>query len=262
MIDFKYTSPILRHALESFGHGIYHYLDGTELGRKFALLHIDHAIELLLKEKVVCLGESIYKKDGKTSGMYDAYTILDNHKVPIPEKPRLEDLHDFRNIIQHKGLTPDVHTTDFYITEAYQFVKRFLRDEIGIKIDIHLPRPYIRAMEGLEIEENKLPDEVKKRLLDSEQLFTSGAYEMAVISAFTGLEIAIRNRYGNNKPSPLVNLYRMLIDEGKVDKNLWIRFKSVTHLRNKAAHTGGGISREEAREALNDLNIIVDFLPD
>ena len=37
------TSPMLRHAFESFEHGLLHYLEGTELGRKFALLHIDHA---------------------------------------------------------------------------------------------------------------------------------------------------------------------------------------------------------------------------
>jgi len=261
MYNVKGMSPILRHALESFEHGVFHYLDDTEIGRKFALLHIDHSIELILKEKVARLGQSIFKKDGKTIGVYDAYTILENHSISIPEKPRLEDLHDFRNIVQHKGLTPDEHTTEFYITVAYNFVKRFLHDEMGIELDTYLPRPYIRAMEGLEPEEGKLADEVKRRLLDSEQLFSSGAYEMAVISAFTGLEIAIRNKFKDSKPSPLVNLFRQLVDEGKVDENVWARFKHVTQLRNKAAHTGGGISREQAREALNDLNGIVDILP-
>lgn len=261
MSNVKYMSPILRHALESFEHGVFHYFDNTEIGRKFALLHIDHSIELILKEKVARLGRSIFKRDGKTIGIYDAFSILENHNISIPEKPRLEDLHDFRNIVQHKGLSPDEYTTEFYITEAYNFVKRFLHDEIRIELDVHLPHPYIRAMEGLEPEGIKLADEVQRRLLDSEQLFSSGAYEMAVISAFTGLEIALRNKFKDSKPSPLVILFRRLVDDGKVDKNDWARFKRVTQLRNKAAHTGGGISREQAREALNDLNHIVDILP-
>ena len=75
---------MLRHAFESFEHGLLHYLEGTELGRKFALLHIDHAIELILKEKVVRTGQSIYRKDGKTITVHEAYAALVN--IPIPEK--------------------------------------------------------------------------------------------------------------------------------------------------------------------------------
>lgn len=51
-------SPMFRHAIESFEHGLEHFLDGTDRSRKFALLHIDHAIELMLKEKCVQLGKS------------------------------------------------------------------------------------------------------------------------------------------------------------------------------------------------------------
>ena len=36
------------HASESFEHGLEHYLDGAERSRKFAILHIDQAIELFL----------------------------------------------------------------------------------------------------------------------------------------------------------------------------------------------------------------------
>jgi hypothetical protein len=150
MSDFKGLSPMLRHALESFEHGVFHYLDGTELSRKFALLHIDHAIELILKEKVAQTGQSIFRKDGKTIGIHEAYSALESKNVTILEKPRLEDLHDFRNIVQHKGLTPDEHTTEFYVTEAYRFMKRFLTEELGIRLASILPRPYITAMEGLE----------------------------------------------------------------------------------------------------------------
>ncbi|MHB0966518.1 MAG: hypothetical protein ACYC36_08700 [Bellilinea sp.] len=261
MPNYKGISPVLRHAMESFEHGVFHYLDGTEISRKFAFLHIDHAIELILKEYVVRLGESLYRKDGKTIGLYDAYSILETKGVFIPEKPRLEDLHDFRNIVQHKGLTPDEQTTEFYVIVAYKFVKRFLHDELALELDLYLPHAYTRTMEGVETIEGNLSNEVKKRLLDSEQLFSSGTYEMAVISAFTALEISLRRKFQENQSIPLVNLFRQLVDNGKVKEEVWIKFKHATKLRNKAAHTGGGISKSEARKALDDLNSFVEILP-
>ncbi|GAI20870.1 unnamed protein product, partial [marine sediment metagenome] len=37
-------------------------------------------------------------------------------------------------------------------------------------------------------------------------------------------------------------------------------FKKAAGLRNKAAHTGGGISREQARHAIDDLHGLIDDL--
>jgi len=255
MSKYRGLSPILRHGLESFEHGVFHFLDDTELGRKFSLLHIDHSVELILKEKVQRIGESIFRRDGKTISVHEAYSILSSKHISIPEKPRLEDLHDFRNIVQHKGLTPDQHTADFYVKEAYRFVRRFLHDELGLELDSYIPRPHLRVMEGAE------RGELKNRLLEAEAVFASGAYEMAIISAFTALEIAVRNKVGYEKPSPLVSLVRRFLDEGKVDTAVWNKFKHVTRIRNKAAHTGGGISKEQAREALDYLIDVIDALP-
>lgn len=70
MSNTNNIAPMLIHALESFEHGIFHHLDNTDTSRKFAFLHIDHAIELILKEKVVRLGLSIL---GKTENQ-SAYT--------------------------------------------------------------------------------------------------------------------------------------------------------------------------------------------
>ena len=107
MPDSKGLSPILRHSLESFEHGVFHYLDNTELGRKFALLHVDHSIELMLKEKVVRLGQSIYRKDGKTIGAHEAYTALESSNISVPEKPRLEGFPPASEILSSiKDLRP------------------------------------------------------------------------------------------------------------------------------------------------------------
>lgn len=262
MSDFKGLSPIVRHSLESFEHGIFHYLDSTELGRKFALLHIDHSIELILKEKVVRLGQSIYRKDGKTIGIHEAYTALESGGVSIPEKPRLEDLHDFRNVVQHKGLTPDEHTTDFYVNEAYRFVKRFLHDELGIELEAYLPRSYVKAIEGIETEEEKAGSEINKRLSEAETIFAAGAYESAIVSAYIALERTVRNKVKDDR-QPLIVLVRRLVDEGHISKDIQKRIMIVTDLRNRAAHTGDRISKQQAQETLNNLkDIIAEIAPE
>jgi len=264
MVDLSALSPMLRHALESFEHGILHYLDATELGRKFALLHLDHSIELVLKEKIASTGRSIYRKDGRTISVHEAYGALSN--TSIPERPRLEDLHDFRNIIQHKGLTPDEHTTEFHVTQAYKFIKRFLKDELGVDLSAYLPHSLVVAMEGLEAGHEELTEEAKRLLGAAERAFSSGDYATAVFSGFTALEITARDRGGMTKdgipfPLSLLDLMDSYATTGVIDDAVHKKFAYVRRLRNMAAHTGAAISRDRAREALDYSSQIIDALP-
>lgn len=138
-------SPMLIHAIESFQHGIEHYFDGTPVGRKFAILHVDHAIELLLKEKVVLIGKSIYRADGLTLSIHETLNSL--KEVNIPEKPRIQEIHDLRNTIQHKGITPDEITTEFYIEVGYEFFKRFSIEEMNLKFEDIIAQRFIRLFD-------------------------------------------------------------------------------------------------------------------
>lgn len=152
-------SPMFKHAIESFEHGLEHFLDGTERSRKFALLHIDHSIELMLKEKCVQLGKSIYKSDGTTLGIHEVFSSLGKSQIAIPEQPRLEELHDLRNTVQHKGLIPDALTAQFHVEIAYDFIKRFLEKEMSTPLDEVLPKRYRILMEGLEEPAKEGPEE-------------------------------------------------------------------------------------------------------
>src|SRR5258706_5094931 len=82
-------SPLLRSAFEVPEHGLWHFFrSDTTTDMKFALLHIDQAIELLLKEKVRAGGRSIYKNPKETITIWGAYEILTNELgCTIPEKP-------------------------------------------------------------------------------------------------------------------------------------------------------------------------------
>lgn len=177
-------SPMFSHALESFEHGLEHYGDGTPRGRKFALLHIDQAIELVLKEKCARLGKSIYKSDGTTLTFHEAAHSVSKER-DLPELPRLQDLHDLRNTIQHKGLTPDPLTTEYHVVVAYEFLRRFLPGELNTPLQ-EIVGPRLRAM----IEGPPTPVPPPAEIIDALRLARETADPTARI--FAGFTVAER----------------------------------------------------------------------
>src|SRR5208283_5515805 len=129
-------SPLLRSAMETLNHGLWHFLRSeTSTDMKFALLHVDQAVELLLKEKIRSAGKSIYKNPKETISIWGAYEILEKDLgCKIPEKPDLELLHEERNSIQHKYANPSPQDAAFHIEKAMQFIRRFVKDELALDI--------------------------------------------------------------------------------------------------------------------------------
>lgn len=140
-------SPILRSAFEVLEHGLYHFFrSDTTTDMKFALLHVDQAIELLLKEKVREGGISIYKSKNpkETITIWGAFEILTSELgCKIPERPNLELLHEERNNIQHKYANPSFDDARFHLDHALKFIKRFLKDELKIDLASYLPSEFI-----------------------------------------------------------------------------------------------------------------------
>jgi hypothetical protein len=137
-------SPLLRSSLEVLEHGLWHFFrSNTATDMKFAILHVDQAIELLLKECVRHKGESIFKNPKETISIWRAYEILDSKKCAIPEKPDLELLHEERNNIQHKYLNPSPEDASFHISKGVEFYRRFLHDELCVDIYDHIPSNFL-----------------------------------------------------------------------------------------------------------------------
>lgn len=138
-------SPLLRSAFEVLEHGLYHYLRSTTpKDMKFALLHIDQAIELLLKERVRMGGHSIYKNPKETITIYGAYEILqDRLRCAIPERPDLELLHEERNSIQHKYANPSPDDAAFHVQKAMKFIARFVKDELSVELADFIPSEFL-----------------------------------------------------------------------------------------------------------------------
>lgn len=141
-------SPLFRSAVEVLEHGLWHYFrSNTTADMKFAILHVDQAIELFLKEKVRISGKSIYKNPKETISIWGSYDILEKEiGCKIPEKPDLELLHEERNNIQHKYANPDPDDTAFHMGKALQFLKRFLKDELKVNIADHIPSDYLKQI--------------------------------------------------------------------------------------------------------------------
>jgi hypothetical protein len=141
-------SPLLRSAFEVLDHGLFHFLrSNTAKDMKFALLHVDQAVELMLKECVRAGGKSIYKNPKETITIWGAYEILANElHVAIPEKPDLELLHEERNNIQHKYANPSPDDAAFHIEKAMAFIRRFTKDELKLDIKDHIPSEYLEQL--------------------------------------------------------------------------------------------------------------------
>lgn len=138
-------SPLVRSAFEVLEHGLSHYLrSNTPKDMKFALLHIDQAVELLLKERVRSGGHSIYKNPKETITIYGAYDILETKlSCTIPERPDLELLHEERNNIQHKYANPSADDAAFHVERAMKFIDRFVRDELKLTLAEYIPSDFL-----------------------------------------------------------------------------------------------------------------------
>jgi hypothetical protein len=138
-------SPLLRSAFEVLNHGLWHFFRSqTTTDMKFALLHVDQAVELLLKEKVRAGGRSIYKNPKETISIWGAYDILANElHVVIPEKPDLELLHEERNNIQHKYANPSPDDAAFHIEKAMKFIRRFVKNELKLEIKSYVSAEFL-----------------------------------------------------------------------------------------------------------------------
>lgn len=153
-------SPILRSALETLEHGLWHFFrSDTVTDMKFAILHVDQAVELILKERVRHGKYSIYKNPKETISIWGAYDVLEKEiKCVIPEKPNLELLHEERNSIQHRYANPSADDASFHITNAVEFIRRFLKEELDVDIYDHVPTEFLDQLFPPEELDDEEPD--------------------------------------------------------------------------------------------------------
>jgi hypothetical protein len=133
-------SPMLQMGLDLLVHGLQHFINGETLDRRLAILHLDQAVELTLKERLRAGGKQIMKPGRKESiSLIDAYDELDKMGIPIFERTNLDLLHEERNNIQHLFASPDDNITRFHLDNTLSFFARFLSDEFAMNLLDYIP---------------------------------------------------------------------------------------------------------------------------
>ncbi len=119
-------------------HAIEHFAQNADRDKKLSVLHLANALELILKDKLLDLGESVYKNPKETKTIYAVFEDLEKLEVRIPQKHILELLIDERNTIQHRfGSISDVMAA-YYVENVIDFFEQFLKAEYGIQLKDHL----------------------------------------------------------------------------------------------------------------------------
>ncbi|HSU17265.1 hypothetical protein [Longimicrobium sp.] len=236
------TSPLFVSASELLAHAIELYTDGKDRKNKFVILHLANAIELILKDRVIDTGASIYKGQSTvTITIWDAFSTLEKADVFIPERPIIELLVDDRNTIQHRFGFPNADAVFYYLNEVLKFFRRFLRTEYDVDI-VELLRLYIseEAMETVGL--IRRTDEV----VSLDKLFDI-APESAVMQAFSLIErktleslvpdAELRRRSVRLWSSrELRRIVHDLVQGKFLAPESEVRFDRLRELRNRAAH--------------------------
>lgn len=128
-------SPLFISAAEVLMHSIELFRQADERTYKIIVLHTANVAELLLQDRLIDAGESIYET-GKNSriSIWKVLETLRKLRLHLPERSLLEGLFEDRESIQYRPGTPALKTVYYYLDAVTAFFKRFARDEYGIEL--------------------------------------------------------------------------------------------------------------------------------
>ena len=137
-------SPLFVSSIELLAHATELFKEKNERKFKFVILHLANAVELILKDKLLVKGCSIYsaKNQNLTIGIWESFRDLSDKGINIIEKPVIELLVDDRNTLQHRFGFPNEETVYFYLSCIKDFFERFLREEYNTSLKEELT-PYL-----------------------------------------------------------------------------------------------------------------------
>ena len=248
-------SPILTAGLEVMEHAMEHLQIGTEKNMKFAVLHADNAVELILKELVRFKRLRLINAKGQSISYYECVDELLIKGVSIPELPDIDLLHTERNSIYHLGSQPDKKKAEWLVYDvALNFVKRVCRDELNYIIGTFSEKFKLSQDVKQEIELTRSTI-VNKYLKDTISALNSNMFETAVLLSYIGIEAMIREYISVKIPH-----HREFIKtvENQFSKKLQARFLVLRNIRNRVAHGGLEATKQDAKFALNVFREAID----
>jgi len=131
-------SPLFHSALDLLAHACEHYVSGEEKDRRFVILHLANAIELLLKDRLLDLQISIYENPKQTKSITKVLSDLEKHNVTVPLKHIIELLIDERNNLQHRFGSPNFIMIKYYFDNSLRFFEEFMNAAFGLELREYL----------------------------------------------------------------------------------------------------------------------------
>lgn len=129
------SSPLFISAAELLIHSVELFKQVDERKYKFIILHLANAVELILQDRLIDAGKSIYESTKPvTISIWKALDTLDKLRIKIPERPVIDLLIEDQNTIQHRLGYPELKTVYSYLDTVIAFFKRFFREEYGVEL--------------------------------------------------------------------------------------------------------------------------------
>jgi len=267
-----FTSPLFQSSFDLFSHSIEHFNLGTERDRKFVIIHLANAVELIFKDLMLDLGLSIYKNPKETITITGAIETLSKDKnIVIPHLNKLELLIDERNALQHRYGFPNELTTIFYMEATYSFFKEFLQQNYNLDIEIVL-EDFLKE-DDLAI--FKLRSVTTQTELDKLNKLTKVHPVGALLSAYAYMEgqmneirEIIQNQIGGDERDLRMSLFRFfnpdsvarIMNEYQVEVSETNRKKlfDFRNVRNQVAHGREGV---ESKQVIEFIKMVKDLEP-
>ena len=250
-------SPLFQSSMELLGHSITHFNGTGELDRKLLILHLANAIELVLKDVLLDLGESIYKNPKETVTVIGCMETLKAKAFAIPFYNKIELLFDERNALQHRFGSPNELTAIFYMTISVEFFREVLRDHYRQDFDEVIAQftpdkdlaVFLMRKPANESELEKLKKLSKVHPLGA--LLSVTAYLEGKTAEFTKAIGLDQNKMGYR--GPWLNLSATYFSRFGIDIPVDVAsdMEDIRHMRNYAAHGRKDPTIEEVIRAIS-----------
>lgn len=251
-------SPLFQSAMELLGHSIEHFNGNSELDRKFVILHGANAVELLLKDLLLDLGESIFSKPKETLSIHSAVRILREKNVSLPGFNKIELLIDERNALQHRYGSPNELTTIFYMDATFDFIRQAVADHYDLDLDEVLPQ-FTKASELAAFKLRQPSDDSElENLKRLATVHPVGAFLSAMAYQERLILDALEQIYGDDSRAVRFPMsptsVRMLERHGvKIDEELSRELLDLRRTRNMVSHGRGEPTVAEVEKAVDSI---------
>lgn len=263
-------SPLFQSAIELFGHAIEHFNGGSQRDRKFVILHLANAVELIFKDKLLDLGESIYSNPKETISIHASLEKLAKSNAKVPNFSKIQLLIDERNTIQHRFGFPDELTTLFYINATYEFFDAFLQDNYSLSLNEVLKE----AIQSETLQEFYLFKNPENSEFSDLLKLTNKHPVSALLSAYSYFETLIQevlmfDRQGQIAQESEIRSQVMLTmsvfkrHEIELPSDFHNNYDDLRELRNQVAHAKTEPSTKEVKSAIRfimEFKVLTDSL--